>query len=84
MATRTVTIASKVGLHARPAAIFAAAAGETDEDVTITFDGEEADAASVLEVMGLGAMHGDEVILESDNEEILDKLVELLESDLDA
>lgn len=84
MATRTVTIASKVGLHARPAAVFASAAGETDAEVTIEFDGEEADAASVLEVMGLGAMHGDEVTLTSDDEEILDKLVELLESDLDA
>lgn len=35
MTERTATIASRVGLHARPAAIFAEAAGELDLEVTI-------------------------------------------------
>ena len=39
MAERTATIASSVGLHARPAAIFAEAAGEYDLDITIAAEG---------------------------------------------
>ncbi|MDN6202729.1 MAG: HPr family phosphocarrier protein, partial [Micrococcaceae bacterium] len=45
MAERTATIASRVGLHARPAAIFAEAAGELDLEVTIALPGEPADEA---------------------------------------
>ena len=42
MAQRTVTIASSVGLHARPAALFVEAAGETGLDVEIGRPGEDA------------------------------------------
>lgn len=85
--TRTATIGSSVGLHARPASLFTQAAAEYDFDITISFDGEEADAASILEVMTLGARHGDEVTLTCEDDsaaEALDKLAALLERDLDA
>ena len=35
MPTKTVTVGSSVGLHARPAAIIADAAGELDSEVTL-------------------------------------------------
>jgi len=41
MATRTVTIASSVGLHARPAALFVEAATESGLDVEIAKPGED-------------------------------------------
>ena len=80
MITRSATIGAANGLHARPAAVFVEAVEATGVDVTITFDGEEADASSLLEVMTLGAEHGDEVQLsaEDGNEEALDRLAELL------
>nr|WP_108870912.1 HPr family phosphocarrier protein [Tessaracoccus timonensis] len=80
MITRSATIRAANGLHARPAAVFVEAVEATGVDVTITFDGEEADASSLLEVMTLGAEHGDEVQLsaEDGNEEALDRLAELL------
>lgn len=88
MATRKVTIASSVGLHARPAALFVQAASATGVDVEIGREGEElVDATSILGVMALGATHGEEVILSADGEgadEALDSLVELLSRDLDA
>ena len=59
MAEREATIASRVGLHARPAAIFAEAAGDLPVEVTIAAKGEPADeamdAASILSLMSLGA-----------------------------
>lgn len=91
MPERTATIASRVGLHARPAAIFAEAAGELDVDVTIAPEGEPADAAmdaaSILSLMSLGASHGDVVVLRAEGagaDEALDKLVKILETNHDA
>ncbi|MGP0224434.1 MULTISPECIES: HPr family phosphocarrier protein [unclassified Paenarthrobacter] len=91
MTERTATIASRVGLHARPAAIFAEAAGELDLDVTIARQGEPADdamdAASILSLMSLGAEHGDVVVLRAEGagaDEALDRLVQILETDHDA
>ncbi|MCG8654256.1 MULTISPECIES: HPr family phosphocarrier protein [unclassified Yimella] len=88
MAQRTVTIASKVGLHARPAALFVQAASETGLDVQIAKPGEDpVDATSILGVMALGARHGEEVELTAAGDgadEALDSLVDLLSRDLDA
>ena len=91
MAERTATVASRVGLHARPAAIFAEAAGDLPVEVTIAAEGEPADAAmdasSILSLMSLGAKHGDKVVLRAEGEgadEALDSLVKILETDHDA
>ncbi len=88
MATRTVTIASSVGLHARPAALFVEAASASGLDVEIGRPGEDlVDATSILGVMALGARHGEEVVLSAEGEgaeETLDSLVALLSRDLDA
>ncbi len=88
MATRTVSIASSVGLHARPAALFVQQAGESGLDITIGRPGDEAvDATSILGVMALGAKHGEEVELTAEGEgadAVLDGLVALLSRDLDA
>ncbi|GAB3706118.1 HPr family phosphocarrier protein [Corynebacterium nasicanis] len=87
MASKTVTVGSAVGLHARPAAIVADAAGEYDDDIILTLvgdeDGEEADAASSLMIMALGAEKGDQVTITSDNAEAVEKIAALIESDLD-
>ncbi|MBO1767621.1 HPr family phosphocarrier protein [Allobranchiibius sp. GilTou38] len=86
--SRTATIASSVGLHARPAALFVQAAGATGADVTIARPGEEpVDATSILGVMALGAKHGEDVELTvtgDDPDAALDSLVDLLSQDLDA
>lgn len=90
MPERSVTIASKVGLHARPAAIFVKAASEQPAPVQIVKAGSGADpvdASSILGIMTLGAEYGDEVVLTSEGEgaeQALDALAALLAKDLDA
>jgi phosphocarrier protein HPr len=91
MTARTATIASRVGLHARPAAIFAEAAGENGLEVTIARENdptdEAMDASSILSLMSLGAKHGDRVVLRAEGpgaESVLDKLAAILETDHDA
>ena len=87
MAERTVKIASSSGLHARPASIFAKAAGEQPATVTIEkVGGNAVQASSILMLMTLGAGHGDEVVLRAEGdgaEESVNALGDLLERDLD-
>jgi phosphocarrier protein len=88
MPERHVTVASTVGLHARPAALFTQAATQAPVPVTIAKPGgQPVDARSILLVLTLGVAHGDQVILHADGEgaeQTLDTLATLLEQDLDA
>ena len=85
MPSQTAVVGSAVGLHARPAAIIAAAAGKYDEEITIAVDGEEpVDAASALMIMTLGAEKGAQVVVSSEDAQALAEIVGLVEQDLDA
>ncbi len=88
MPERTAVVASKVGLHARPAAVFVKVAAEQPVSVTIRKpDGAPVNAASILSIMTLGVSHGDEVILTAEGDgadAALEALTALLERDLDA
>ncbi|GGN45372.1 phosphocarrier protein [Actinoplanes campanulatus] len=88
MPTRTVTIGSASGLHARPAKIFVEAAAKAPVKVTIrSGDRKPVPARSMLSVLALGARKGTEVTLEAEGDgadETLDDLAALLAKDLDA
>ena len=88
MAERTVAVASRVGLHARPAMLFTQAVTAAGVPVTIARPGgAPVDASSILLVMSLGVPHGEEVSLAAegpDADRVLDELVALLATDLDA
>jgi len=85
MPSKTVKVGSSVGLHARPAAVISEAAADLDAEVTLAVAGEEpVDAASSLLIMTLGASHGDEVVVESDDQSAVDTIAALVEKDLDA
>ena len=87
MPERTVSIASAIGLHARPASLFCQAAAKAGVPVILTApSGASVNAASILGVLSLGLDHGETVTLQADGdraEEALDSLVQLLETDLD-
>ncbi|WP_158892142.1 HPr family phosphocarrier protein [Amycolatopsis anabasis] len=87
MPERRVTVASKVGLHARPAALVAKAAASQPVAVSIAKDGRDPVAAgSVLNLMTLAAGHGDEVIITAEGEgaqAAVDAIADLVASDLD-
>ena len=85
MATKTVTVGSSVGLHARPAALIAEQAGQLGSSVTLsTPGGAPVDAASALMIMTLGAKMGDSVEVSGDDEGAVDTIAALVEKDLDA
>ena len=85
MPSKSVVVGSAVGLHARPAAIIAEAAGELDSEVTLTVDGgDPVDASSALLIMTLGASKGDTVEVNGDEQADVDAIAALVEKDLDA
>jgi phosphocarrier protein len=85
MPTRTVTVGSAVGLHARPAAIIAEAAEGLGSEVTLAVPGgEPVDASSSLLIMTLGAGKGAVVEVSGDEQAAVDKIADLVEQDLDA
>ena len=53
-----VVLPPAVDLHARPAANFVRAAMQFDAEITVAADDREADAKSLLAVLGLGARGG--------------------------
>jgi len=89
MSQRRVTIGWPEGLHARPAAIFVRAATAGGIPVTIAKPGGPAvNAASMLAVLGLAAMGGEEVVLAVDAEgpeaaAALARLAKLVQEGLD-
>ena len=85
MPEKTVTVGSSVGLHARPAAIIAEAVVNAGVEVTLAVDGgEPVDAGSALMIMTLGAGHGAQVTVSSEDASALATIADLVAKDLDA
>lgn len=88
MSERQVTIGSKVGLHARPASLFAKAVKNTGVPVKIAKNGQlPVNAASLLSLLTLGAEFGEQVTLSAEGEgaeTALDELAAMLGRELDA
>lgn len=85
MPSKTVTVGSAVGLHARPAALISEAVVNAGVPVTLALEGgEPVDAGSALMIMTLGAGKGAQVVVETDDAAVLAQIAELVEKDLDA
>jgi phosphocarrier protein HPr len=82
--TRTVTVANLHGLHARPCLAISKTVGGFQANVSVNFDGQTANAASVLELLSLAVGHGAQLVLSADGpqaEEALDALVRLFQEE---
>jgi phosphocarrier protein HPr len=86
---REVTVGSRVGLHARPAAAVAKAAAAQPATVRIAKgpDGNPVDARSLLSIISLGAEFGDPITVSSEGDgatESVHAIAELISHDHDA
>ena len=82
MIVNKLIIKNKLGLHARPAALFVKTASNYDAEVVISKDGLEVNGKSIMGVMMLAAECGSEVILKisgREEEKMAKALVDLLE-----
>jgi len=82
MPERTAVVASRIGLHARPASLVSLAAAGTGVPVQLAAHGRTVNAASILGILSLDVSHGDEVVVSADDPAAVDQLIELLERDL--
>lgn len=88
MPSRTVNLKNATGLHARPARVFAKAAGGFDADVTVVKTGggaEPVNAKSVLSVLTLDCHQGDEIVITAegdDADQALERLAALVDEGL--
>jgi phosphotransferase system HPr (HPr) family protein len=69
MAEATIQVKHKVGLHARPAALFVQTASKFQSKVKVknlTTKGDFVDAKSIIMVLTLGVMKDHEVLIQTD------------------
>ncbi len=82
--SRRVAIRNPLGLHLRPAEMFARIAKKFDATIEVIKEGQRVDAKSILDVLTLGAEQGQELLLEAagpEAQDALDALAELAESE---
>jgi phosphocarrier protein len=87
MVKREIIIKNKTGLHARPAAVLVQNANEFMSDIFLEKDEDRVNAKSIMGVMMLAAGEGSKIkiIAEGgDEEEAVDRISKLLESDIDS
>jgi phosphocarrier protein HPr len=86
LATRTVEITNKRGLHARASAKFVKTAAGFDAEVRVTKDGQTVDARSIMGLMMLAASPGCCIDIEAEGAEAeaaVAALAELVEGKFD-
>ncbi|HEX2717323.1 MAG TPA: HPr family phosphocarrier protein [Gemmatimonadaceae bacterium] len=66
---RSVTIANRNGIHARPAAEIVKVAAKFRSDITLVRDDLEVNGKSIMGVMMLAAEYGSTIILRADGED---------------
>ena len=80
---REMTIVNTLGMHARPAALFAKVASKFDSEITIERNGVRVSGKSVIGLLSMEAAHGTKLIVEaegSDAREALEELAALVSS----
>lgn len=85
MASQKVTVTNRLGLHARPAGVFAKECAKYPCDVEIEKDGKTVNAKSILGVLSACVKCGNEITLickGEDEEHALKCLVEFLATGL--
>ena len=86
MVSNQVTIKNKLGLHARPAALFVQLANKYGAEIFLSKNGVEVNGKSIMSVMMLAVESGSEVIIRAvgdDAENAVEALTELIESGFD-
>ncbi|MFH1066399.1 MAG: HPr family phosphocarrier protein [bacterium] len=74
---REMTITNKLGLHARPAAMFVRVANRYTCDITVEKDSEEINGKSIMGLMMLAAGCGAQIRVAADGEDAEDAVREL-------
>ena len=72
--SRSAELVNQRGLHARASAAFAREASRFDAKITVRYDGMSASAASIMDLLMLGARFGQIVEIDAEGREALEAL----------
>ena len=67
--TREMTVKNKLGIHARPAAMFVKVANKFHADITVEKDGQEINGKSIMGLMMLAAGQGSKLTVTASGED---------------
>src|SRR5664280_3161205 len=70
-ASREVTVINKLGVHARPAAMFVKVSNRFESDITVAKDGEEVNGKSIMGLMMLAAGLDAKLIISAEGRDAL-------------
>src|ERR1700757_475175 len=76
---REVTVVSKLGLHARPAAMFVRIANKHRAEIWVEKEGEQVNGKSIMGLMMLAAGQGSKLLISAEGSDA-DKAVQELET----
>jgi phosphocarrier protein len=74
---KELTITNKLGIHARPAAMFVKTANRFECEIFVEKDGERVNGKSIMGLMMLAAGPGSKLTVEADGEDAAKALAEL-------
>ncbi|MFC1592433.1 HPr family phosphocarrier protein [Candidatus Omnitrophota bacterium] len=74
---KNIIVKNKLGLHARPAALFVQTANKFDSRITVEKDGERINGKSIMGILMLGAEQGSSIVIEASGQDAEKALTEL-------
>ncbi len=86
MITRDFVVENKLGLHARPAAVFVQTTHKFVSNIRVQKDGQEVDGKSIMGILTLAAERGSKLTITAegpDEEALLNRLDELFKQKFD-
>src|SRR5437867_11423817 len=75
--TKELIVTNKLGIHARPAAMFVKIANRFDSDIFVEKDGERVNGKSIMGLMMLAAGPGSKLLICAEGEDAARAVVEL-------
>lgn len=76
---KELTIKNKLGIHARPAALFVKTAGRFRSDITVEKDGNRVSGKSIMGLMTLEGYQGSKLRVRAEGEDAVDAIKALEE-----
>jgi phosphocarrier protein HPr len=83
MISQTVTVTNQTGIHARPAALFLSTASKFKAELTVSKDGKNGNAKSLVSLLSLGIKKDSAITITAvgeDEQEAVTALVNLVET----
>ncbi|MDB6021454.1 MAG: Phosphotransferase system, phosphocarrier protein HPr [Pedosphaera sp.] len=77
MMTREFVVSNKLGIHARPAAMFVKIANRFTSNIFVEKDGEKVNGKSIMGLMMLAAGPGSKLIVHAEGHDASDALTEI-------